>query len=368
MTVSQTTPSSTPPTASPVAADAFAAFSGLRKGDPAPGWLHLAVADGWQLDPDAMRTTLIAVSENATFRVDVDGAPYAVLRVHRPAYVDPHQIASELTWVQALAAGTDVAVPQVLPLADGSLVLPVTRNQHDDGSAADPRSEPWHVVAFAVIDGEVLEDISDPRPYYGRIGEVVAKFHNHSQAWQKPEGFDRFTWNIENMLGAASRWGDWRNAALTAEQLNVLEAAETKALEEVAPLVKSGEARGLIHADLRPSNIMATGDQLTVIDFDDCGWSWWHYDFAAAFSFIEHEPYAPDIAKDWIAGYSSVRPFDDADLRYACALSMIRRLQMLGWTTTHRQDALPAAIWAAQVPGTERVARDYLASSTWMLD
>ncbi|GHS86054.1 hypothetical protein AGMMS50218_05120 [Actinomycetota bacterium] len=47
---------------------------------------------------------------------------------------------------------------------------------------------------------------------------------------------------------------------------------------------------------------------------------------------------------------------------------MIRRLQMLGWTTTHREDALPPELWAAQVPGTVEVARRYLRSGTWLLD
>lgn len=340
-------------------ADPFTAFAALSKGDPAPEWLAGAVAAGWELDPARMRATLIAVSENATFRVEVDGSPYAVLRVHRPGYVDPNQIASELTWVQTLAGDTEVRVPEVLPLADGPLVLPV----YEHGA-----ENPWYVVAFAFVDGDVLEDIADPRPYYRQIGEITAQFHHQSAAWQRPEGFDRFTWNIEDMLGETSRWGDWRPAALDTGQRTVMQAAEAKALDDVAQLVDSGEGRGLIHADLRPSNIMISGETLTVIDFDDCGWSWFLYDFASAFSFIEHEPYAPEIAKDWVAGYTAVRPLSEEQLRGACGLSMIRRLQMVGWTVTHREDALPPDIWAAQVPGTARVAARYLESSTWLLD
>jgi Ser/Thr protein kinase RdoA (MazF antagonist) len=105
-----------------------------------------------------------------------------------------------------------------------------------------------------------------------------------------------------------------------------------------------------------------------VIDFDDCGFSWLLYDFASALSFIEHEPYAPDIAKSWVAGYRTVRPLTETDLTHAAALSMIRRLTMLGWTTTHRADALPAELWDAQVPGTVAVAEKYLASPTWLFD
>ncbi|WP_120003052.1 phosphotransferase enzyme family protein [Nesterenkonia muleiensis] len=346
------------------AADPFAVFAALQKNDDAPAWLAEAVTAGWGLDSMSTTIKLIAVSENATFRLEVDGRPRAVLRVHRPAYVDPQQIASELTWVQALAAETDVPVPEVLPLPDGSLMLAV------DQPAEPPKTAdgPWYVVAFAFIEGEVLEDMTDPRPYYRRIGEITAQFHDQSQRWSRPEDFDRFTWNIEDMLGEGSRWGDWRNAELTPEQQSLMAAAEAKALQEVAPLTQSGQGLGLIHADLRPSNIMSAGGELTVIDFDDCGFSWFLYDFASAFTFIEHETYTPAIAKDWIAGYTSVRPLNQDQISYACALSMIRRLQMVGWTTTHREDALPPAIWAQQVPGTARIAQNYLTSATWLLD
>lgn len=366
-----TAPASSGPAAGATDAPAepFTAFAALGKGDLAPAWLTREVSAGWGLDPGRTRLKLIAVSENATFRVDVGGSPYAVLRVHRPGYVDPGQIRSELQWVQALGEGTDIRVPAVLPLTDDSLVLTFSRNEAD-GAPAD--EAPWHVVAFAFIRGEVLEDIidtlPDPASYYRRIGATTATFHDQSQSWARPQGFDRFQWRVEDMLGETSRWGDWRGADLTGEQLAVLEDAEQAALEHISELAPGDSGWGLIHADLRPSNIMIHQDVLTVIDFDDCGYGWLLYDFASAFSFIEHEPYVPQIAKEWIAGYRTVRGLSDADVRHACALSMLRRLTMLGWTTTHREDALPPAIWAAQIPGTVDVAKSYLRSQTWLLE
>lgn len=366
-----TAPASSGPAAGATDAPAepFTAFAALGKGDLAPAWLTREVSAGWGLDPGRTRLKLIAVSENATFRVDVGGSPYAVLRVHRPGYVDPGQIRSELQWVQALGEGTDIRVPAVLPLTDDSLVLTFSRNEAD-GAPAD--EAPWHVVAFAFIRGEVLEDIietlPDPASYYRRIGATTATFHDQSQSWARPQGFDRFQWRVEDMLGETSRWGDWRGADLTGEQLAVLEEAEQAALEHISELAPGDSGWGLIHADLRPSNIMIHQDVLAVIDFDDCGYGWLLYDFASAFSFIEHEPYVPQIAKEWIAGYRTVRELSDADVRHACALSMLRRLTMLGWTTTHREDALPPAIWAAQIPGTVDVAKSYLRSQTWLLE
>ena len=46
-----------------------------------------------------------------------------------------------------------------------------------------------------------------------------------------------------------------------------------------------------LDADLRPSNIIrADNGDLTVIDFDDAGYSWYLYDYASSLSFVEHKP------------------------------------------------------------------------------
>ncbi|WP_380161595.1 phosphotransferase enzyme family protein [Kineococcus sp. R86509] len=344
----------------------FAAFAALRRGDLAPDWISTSVRAAWDL-PTSSSLTLIAVSENATFRIDVDGLPTAVLRVHRPGYVvDPTQIAAELTWVRAIAAETSVRVPDVLPLADGSLVHEVL-----DGAGAR-----WFAVAFAFVRGEILEDtlagagLEDAtlRRTYAEIGATTAALHDHVAGWTPPAGFSRFGWGLDDALGAGSRWGDWRGAALSPEQLAVCERAETAAREVLAGVEESPASSGLVHADLRPSNIMVdTTGRLTVIDFDDCGTSRLLWDFAAALSFIEHEPFAPTIAAAWLEGYRSVRAVSEEDLAVATALSTVRRLQMLGWTTTHREDALPPAVWAAQVPGTAEVAQRYLDRPDWLL-
>lgn len=337
----------------------LAVFNGLRRGEPAPEWIAEAVTRAWNLDPSRTLITLIAVSENATFRIEVDGVPVSVLRVHRPGHVgDSRQIAGELAWVRRLAEEAVVRVPDVVPTASGDLLH----------TFADSSGSTWYCVAFAFVAGDILEDIADPRPYYAEIGATTARLHQQVQGWQLPDGFTRFSWELADMLGETCRWGDWRGAQLTPEQTGLLERAERAALAALEGLPASGDNWGLVHADLRPSNIMIDGGALTVIDFDDCGFSWLLYDFASALSFIEHEPYAPDIAKSWVAGYRTVRPLTDAGLTHAAALSMIRRLTMLGWTTTHRADALPAELWDAQIPGTLAVAEKYLGSPTWLFD
>ena len=63
----------------------------------------------------------------------------------------------------------------------------------------------------------------------------------------------------------------------------------------------TGRARfGLVHADLRLANLIANGDEIQVIDFDDCGLSWYLYDLACALTFLEARPDVDELIASWV--------------------------------------------------------------------
>lgn len=330
----------------------------LPRGTAAPIWLAAAVADHWGL-PEGARITLLAVSENATFRVDAPDGARLVLRVQRPGYVaGAAAVESELSWVEAIARDTDVTVPVALPGRDGARVLTVPA---PGGSVA-------LVVAFPFVEGEVLEDVADPLDWFATIGRTTARLHRHTRAWARPAGFTRFSWELADMVGPACRWGSWTAARLEPGERRLLEDAEAAALSIVGELGHDPGDWGLIHSDLRPSNIMVDGGRLTVIDFDDSGFGWYLYDFAAAMTWLDHRPDAPGLAQAWVAGYRGELPFTAADARRACAFNMLRRLMMLGWCTTHRPDAVPAEIRGRVTELTCVVADRYLTHPLWLLE
>lgn len=338
-------------------APTLAVFDELSKGAPAPSWLRDGLLDAWGFAADST-VTLITVSENATFLVREHGEPVAVTRVARPGYMgDALAFESELAWVAALAAARVARVPTGLTTAAGTYVATV---RDDDGT-------PWTCVSFAFIEGDVLEDAADPVPFYAEIGGTTALLHEHASRWRPPTPFHRHAWTLRDMLGETARWGRWEDAPLTPGEVALLDRAQAAALDALADVRVGGPDWGLIHADLRPSNVMTDGYSLTVIDFDDCGYGWFGYDFAASLTFLEHVPYARAMAAEWLAGYQQVRPLTTQQLNRACAFSMVRRLQMLGWTTTHRADALPADLWAEQTSGTVEVAARYLKRRTWLI-
>lgn len=334
-------------------------FSGLKKNDPAPYWLFNGVCAAWGLEHELTDLILITVSENATFRLDVAKRPVGVIRVSQPGYVGGTKaIVSEFSWLGALHSLTEVKLIDPVATITGNFVAQIRDNKNNT----------WSCVSTSFVPGEVLEDLPNPAPHYETIGYWTALFHNQARDWQEPPDFKRFTWDITDQVGPHCRWGQWEDAVNTDDEYDLLKTAEEKAIKLAESFPRTAQTWGLIHADLRPSNILAAPDgQLTIIDFDDCGYGWFLYDFAAALSFVEHKPYAKQMASLWLAGYQRVTPLTPADITQACALSMLRRLTMLGWTVNHRSDALPEGLFDEQLPGTLEVATNFLADTIWIV-
>ena len=338
----------------------LATFADMKKSENAPQWIHEGVCNTWDLDPATTKVTLITVSENITFLVENEGGTFGVVRVSQPGYVGgPNAIESELAWLTSLHALEGVSLVEAIPTIAGN----------GTGTIVDDDGVGWSVICTSFVDGTVLEDMEDPSSYYHVIGRFAAQFHRHAREWELPEGFERFNWELSDMIGPMPRWGRWEDIDLTTEEFLLLKQAEEKAIKIMSRVEKNCYNTGIIHADLRPSNIIMTQEgELTIIDFDDSGFSLFLYDYAAALSFVEHEPYAPKMAQEWIAGYQEITPLADDEIEYASALSMIRRLQMLGWTVNHFPDALPGNLFAEQLPGTVLCAQRYLDNTRWLLE
>ncbi|UFS58617.1 phosphotransferase enzyme family protein [Subtercola endophyticus] len=337
----------------------MAIFDAVQRGGAAPDWVRDGVDRAWLGGNGHPDVRLIAVSENATFRVLIDGVPSMVVRLSQPGYVgDPANVRSELQWIEAIAAETAIDTPAPIRGTNGELVQFLT----------SPDGREWMTVAFEFVTGRILEEDTDLVPYFAPIGAATAVLHQHARGWTKPAGFVRFDWTLDDMVGENARWGSWERAALTDADREVLRRAQTQALGVLADLGPAVLERGLIHADLRPSNIMIEGDALTIIDFDDSGFGFYLYDFAAALTFYEHLPEATRMAASWLEGYAQVSPLTRPQLEAAAALSQIRRLTMLGWSTTHREDSLPPDLWNANLPGTVEVSARYLQTPLWLVE
>ncbi|ABC23811.1 phosphotransferase enzyme family protein [Rhodospirillum rubrum] len=306
----------------------------------------------WGLSPHT-EVTLLNLSENATFRLrDEASGRDLVIRLHRVGYSSPEEIRSELAWIEALRREE---VIETAPLVAGTDGQPVQILRSPAGGPAR------HAVAFERVAGKEPEQGDDLVGWFRVLGGVTARMHAHAKRWRRPKGFVRKVWTFDAMVGPAGYWGPWRaGLGLDKAGTAVIEQALARIEGRVARLGMGPERFGLVHADLRLANLLVEDDHLRVIDFDDCGLSWYVYDFAAAISFIEHEPIVPALLDAWVEGYQAVAPLSAAELAEIPTFIVLRRILLTAWLASHAEIPFARQMGTTFTQGTVALAARWL--------
>jgi Ser/Thr protein kinase RdoA (MazF antagonist) len=135
----------------------------------------------------------------------------------------------------------------------------------------------------------------------------------------------------------------------------------TRLIGERLSLYGSGPDRfGLAHCDLRLDNLLIDQGEIKVIDFDDCGFSWYMYDAAAAVSFYEHLPQVPGLMECWLEGYRTVSAVSRAEEEEIPTFMMLRRLLLVAWAGSHAETALAKSLGASYTEQTVALTSAYL--------
>ena len=307
----------------------------------------------WGL-PAAAAVTLINLSENATYRIDLPEGPPKILRVHRENYHSANAIRCELAWLEALQADGGVVTPPVVPGLDGRKI---------QTKRSPELARPRHMVLFEFLEGEEPEETQELAGHFEILGEISAKLHIHARTWQRPANFERLTWDYEHMLGANPNWGDWREApAMDGEALKILSRQDAAIRRRLEIFGKGPERYGLIHADLRLANLLLHGASTRVIDFDDCGFGWNLYDFATGVSFFEESPAVPELAASWVEGYRKHLDLPTEDEAEMMTFVALRRMVLLAWIGSHGETDLAKQHGLAYTRDSCDLAERYLSS------
>lgn len=257
---------------------------------------------------------LAARRENVVYRVEAADGPLA-LRFHRVGYRSEAELQSEADWLAMLAEG-GVPVPRPVASTAGRLI------ENVDGQHVDVLT--WEAGAPLGKAGE-LKGVVDRLSFCSMLGAQMARLHDLSDAWERPAGFTRPSWDRAGLFGDAPLWGRfWEHPALSAaerDELLEVRAAADAALDEGADF-------GLIHADLLSENMLWDGETLTFIDFDDGGFGFRDFELA---TFLLRYRDAPDYAEmraAVCAGYAARREVEDAALDL---MILARALTYVGW-------------------------------------
>lgn len=301
------------------------------------------------------RAELVNVSENVTYRIGEPDADSTVfLRVHRPRYNSITEIASELSWIEALRRDADVRTPEVVPSTDGSRFVVV------EHAITGPRV----CVLFRRCPGAEPGIDDDLAASFERLGEASATIHRHSERWAPPSWFDRRSWNYDTTLGDRPHWGRWSDRPDVGDAEGALLRRAAHTIQERLAVYGCDRARyGLVHADMRLANVLLDGPRTYVIDFDDCGYSWYLYDLATALTLIEDAPAAPDLVQAWLRGYQQVRALDGKDLAAIPSLVMMRRLLVMAWLASHAATELARDESDGHTEATCELAERYLSGA-----
>ena len=303
--------------------------------------------------PADVSVELINLSENATYRVDdhSTGRKWA-LRVHREGYHSVTAIQSEHAWTDALREQAGVITPVIVPGIDGKNIQSVAA----DGMPGGARN----VVMFDWESGEEPPEDNLVIPFE-LLGSVSAQMHRHSKSWHRPKWFERYTWDFETSIGSTPHWGRWQDGM-------GVNATRQKLFKETADLINQrlenygqGPARwGLVHCDIRLANLLIEGHVTKVIDFDDCGFSWFMYDCATALSFIEGRADVPELINAWVKGYRSVMALSAEDEAEIPTFIMLRRLLLVAWIGSHSETDLAQSMGLSYTDETDGLCERYL--------
>ncbi len=308
----------------------------------------------FDIESDA-RVDLINLSENATYRIAPRAGPCFALRVHREGYHSRMAIDSELAWMMALRDAGVAITPRPVLGRDGAYI-------QDVYSAALMAGR--QVVLFAWEDGRqpLMSDALE-KPFEA-LGEVAARMHIHSRSWVRPERFQRFTWNFETSLGEAQpHWGQWRDGlGMDVPRIKLFGRAVDLIKQRLMAYGKGADRFGLVHGDLRLANVLIDGSNVKVIDFDDCGFSWFMYDAATTVSFYEDDAKVPGLMESWKSGYRRFAHLSIEDENEISTFIMLRRLLLVAWIGSHRETELAQAMGLDYTQGTAALCEKYLSA------
>lgn len=285
------------------------AYLDLSDGEQIEGLRAAALAAAHHFGLELVRLEVAAHAYNTTFAADTaDGARYA-LRVNTNSHSTPANIVAQQAWQEAIAAETEVLVPEPLATPEGDWYVSV---------GSETFGRPLLVTAASWLEGPDVGELDVAMA--GELGRTMALMHLQSSDWRLPAGgslprFDTPLFGDEDLLRSA--------AGLDAEQCAVLEEASEK-MARAFEKVRDGSALRPLHADLHGGNLKWANNRLAVFDFDDCGLGVPELDLAITTFYLRSGSSAREEAL--LAGYAEVTPLPEVQPAHFEAMVAARQL------------------------------------------
>jgi Ser/Thr protein kinase RdoA (MazF antagonist) len=313
----------------------------------------------WGL-PDG-RLELLKYRENAVFSVTAPGGRRHVLRIHRPGYRTDAEIRSEAAWTRALSR-SGIPAPELAPTRDGDVLTVVGLEGVPGPRQCDLL--PWvEGRPLGSLEGGVGLDPAAIRLTYRTVGEIAARLHEHGATWEPPPGFVRPAWDVESLVGSDPAFGRfWELGVLSDAQRALLLRARDRARERLLAFGCASDRYGLVHGDLIPDNLLAGPQGVRLIDFDDCGPSWYAFELATSLFPLLDGP-LPEAQEAYLEGYRAVRALPEEQLALLPSFFAARGLSYLGWPVGRSEMELSRTLAPFLAQTITRLSERYLADA-----
>ena len=251
---------------------------------------------------------------NATFAITTNNGQRFALRLNINSTRVESNIAAEVQWVRHLSRVPGLNVPSPIATLDDNFV--VSALHQDSGQVI-------FGVMYSWIEGEELGD--EPNlDQLQTVGAAIALMHHNSLDFTLTGGaelptFDDFFWGTEDYLFSSK-------STMTADHRQLIQRAHDAIMFHTNSLYAASSIH-IIHADCHGWNLMWHENDVTIFDFDDCGYGVEAQDLAVALYYLD----TPEQCDALLAGYKSIRPlpiYSDAQMK---SLLLHRRLLLLNY-------------------------------------
>jgi Ser/Thr protein kinase RdoA (MazF antagonist) len=266
---------------------------------------------------------------NATFSVSTQSGQKFALRLNINSTRVLSNILAETQWVRELARIPSINVPAPIASLDDQFVVSAL---HDDSG------QMIYGVMYSWLEGEEIGD-EPTLDQLRTVGQAIALMHQNSSDFELRDGaalptFNDFFWGTEDFLFSSK-------SALSTEDRSLIEQARDLIMQFTDDLYASSAVH-IIHADFHGWNLMWHEGQLSIFDFDDCGFGVEAQDIAVALYYLD----TPEQDAALLDGYKSIRPLPTYSDNAMKALLLQRRLLLLNYLfetkNAEHKEMLPA--------------------------